>query len=40
MTRRVSNDRNYSVRAEKDGNDELGELIDDFNARTGVLEAL
>ena len=37
-TRRVSNDRNYSVRAEKDGNDELGELIDDFNGMLGRIQ--
>ncbi len=30
--REVARERNYSVRVEKDNNDELGRLVDDFNA--------
>jgi len=39
--RKVSVERNYSIRAEKQGNDEIGELIDGFNdmlAQIGVRD--
>jgi signal transduction histidine kinase/HPt (histidine-containing phosphotransfer) domain-containing protein/ActR/RegA family two-component response regulator len=40
-TRQVSAERNYSIRAEKEGQDEVGELIDGFNdmlAQIGVRD--
>jgi signal transduction histidine kinase/DNA-binding response OmpR family regulator len=36
--RAVSTDRNYSVRADKDSNDELGVLIDDFNGMLAQIQ--
>src|SRR5206468_10054590 len=36
--RAVSNDKNYSVRATKHGNDELGQLIDGFNEMLGQIQ--
>jgi diguanylate cyclase (GGDEF)-like protein/PAS domain S-box-containing protein len=35
--RRVSDDKDYSVRAEKHGNDEVGALIDGFNEMLGQI---
>jgi signal transduction histidine kinase/ActR/RegA family two-component response regulator len=34
----VSHEKNYSVRATKDGNDELGQLIDGFNEMLGQIQ--
>src|SRR6185503_6136378 len=35
----VSHHKNYSVRATKHGNDELGQLIDGFNEMLGQIQA-
>jgi signal transduction histidine kinase/DNA-binding response OmpR family regulator len=37
--RAVSTDRNYALRAEKQSQDELGRLVDDFNGMLGQIEA-
>ena len=39
VTRRVTVDRNYGVRAVKDGNDEIGVLIDGFNEMLAQIQA-
>ncbi len=38
ITRQVSNDKNYSVRAKKDGNDEIGQLTDSFNEMLSQIQ--
>jgi signal transduction histidine kinase/CheY-like chemotaxis protein/uncharacterized membrane protein affecting hemolysin expression len=38
MARVVSSQKNYSLRAAKDGDDELGELIDGFNEMLGQIQ--
>jgi PAS domain S-box-containing protein len=35
---RISKERDFSLRAEKHGNDEVGHLVDDFNAMIGQIE--
>ncbi|TAN40046.1 MAG: PAS domain S-box protein [Nitrospirae bacterium] len=36
--RQISQQQDYSLRAEKQGNDEVGELVDSFNAMIGKIE--
>ena len=39
VSRKVSNEKNYSVRAEKYADDDLGQLIDTFNAMLSEIES-